>query len=95
MKREEILEVLNNIGTQESHDWVEDLDFVFWEENVKNKFKVIETDIDIDRHRWYALCDEIFEIQGYKFIVTKVCDVYSESMMIKDIYHKLVFSIAG
>lgn len=77
---------------QKSIDWMEDLPEDIWQDFFKDKYKVLELDKNIDRHRWYNLADMVFELEGDKYEVQYVCDIHSEGMTAEDCYHLLVFS---
>jgi hypothetical protein len=87
---EEILNELNGLKIiQKSIDFEEDLS-----ENIYEKYfscKPLETELDIDKHRWYETGISVWETEKGLLGVRSITNIYSENSSVEDIYWKLIF----
>jgi len=87
----ELIEKLNNLKiTQKSIDWLEDIPEDIYEEYFENN-DIVEYDLDIDKHRWYELSTDVYEINGKYLGIRHIAQLYSEMSSCEDIFHTLEF----
>jgi hypothetical protein len=87
---EEILNELNGLEIiQKSIDFEEDLP-----ENIYEKYfsrKPLETELDIDKHRWYETGISVWETEKGLLGIRSVTNIYSENSSVEDMYWELMF----
>ena len=88
---EELVEYLNGLKIHQTSDWYECIPEDIWNEYFEDKFKVVDSELDIDKHRWYELSTEVLAINGGYIGVRSVTQCYSEQSSIDDMYHRLEF----
>jgi len=88
-----LIEQLNALNlTQNSYKWLEDEDIP---QDIYDAFlkdmKEVDSQLDIDKHRWYETSVSVYQI-GDKFLgVESVTDLFSEQMDYSDCRHTLNF----
>lgn len=92
---DQLLEKLNSLKIiQKSFDWLEDLPDDLYEQYFENIY-ICADELDIERHRWYETCIQVFEIpvgEINRYLgVRYLNNSYSESQMIEDCSHELEF----
>ena len=87
----ELIEKLNNLKiTQTSIDWIEDIPEDIYKEYFENN-DIVEYDLDIDKHRWYELSTDVYEINGKYLGIRHIAQLYSEMSSCEDIFYTLEF----
>lgn len=91
-KFDELLGKLKDLEIiQKSGDWEEDMPDDIWEEYLKDNLEEIDSELDVDKHRWYETSQTVYKIFGRYLGVTSVTDLFSESMSVSDCYETLYF----
>lgn len=87
----ELIKELNELGiTQQDLDWGESLPSRIYEEHFKNA-REVSTGLDVNKHRWYETSITVIEVGGMYIGIRHVSDLFSESMCVDDVYHKMKF----
>lgn len=91
-KFDELLKQLNELEIeQEQMEWSENIPEEIWNEHFANKCAQLESDLDVDKHRWYETSISVVEVYDRIMGVKHVSDIFSESMSCKDCGHTLEF----
>lgn len=70
--------------------FVEDIYQILEELHISHEsIKMIGTNSEPDKHRWYELVDYVFEFEGRFMQVSLIDTLYSESSYMSDISHKI------
>ena len=85
-KFNELLEKLNKEKIECTDcGWEENLPEDVWEEYFnKKEYKVVESGLDQDEHRWYCISTTVIKIFGKYLGITHISNLYSESMDAED-----------
>lgn len=93
-KFEDLLKRLQKTEIIQSHwdnEWIynfpEDIQKLF----KQGDYKVVKTEIDVDKHRWYETSITVVEVFGSLLGIRLVSKSYSETQELEDIYHFLEF----
>lgn len=92
MKKEDLINEINNSKIKQN-DSYEDQDFGEFLNNIlDNHCKVLETDLDVDKHRWYETSLVVYEYsdsrhfsENYNFGIRFVSNTYDEMSTYEDI----------
>lgn len=88
---DELLSKLNEEKILQDSSWDESIPAEIWEKYFEDKWKTVDSDLDVDKHRWHELSTEVIEIYGRYLGIRSITQMYSESSSISDIYHHLQF----
>lgn len=89
---DELLSKLNEAKILQYSSWDECIPEEIWSKHFQlSKWKIVDSELDIDKHRWYELSTQVVEIYGRYLGVRAITQMYSESSSISDIYHHLQF----
>lgn len=91
MTVKKLVQHLNSLKIQQTSEWTEDIPDDIWNEYFQGKIKVLERNMNVDKHRWYELSDEAIEILDGIMIIESVTDTVGEMQMIEDCNHILRF----
>jgi hypothetical protein len=66
----------------------------YWEdqsfgEDIDNELgscKIVDSELDVDKHRWYETSITVYELNGEYFGIRYVTDTFSESSSIEDMF---------
>lgn len=87
----ELVDYLNSLQILQTSSWDECISEDIWDTYFDNKIETVETDLNIDRHRWYELSTEVISIRDGYIGIRSVTNCYSESSSVGDMYHLLEF----
>jgi hypothetical protein len=87
-KFDELLEKLNGLKIiQKSIDWQEDIP----EDIFNDTFNLVDSELDVDKHRWYETSVEVYKVFDRFLGVQSITDVFSEQSEVGDMYHTIKF----
>ena len=75
MKKKELIDLVNNDCLYSLYD-VEDV--------IPKEVQCVATDLDIDRHRWYSTCVNVYACEDGYVGILGVNELYSEMMTFRD-----------
>ncbi|MFT3994772.1 MAG: hypothetical protein QM660_10720 [Dysgonomonas sp.] len=85
-KFEELLNKLKESNLfQRSYDWIEDVPLDIYNEYLKDNYKEVATELDVDKHRWYETSIVVIEIFGQYIGIRRISNMYSEMGDLDDI----------
>jgi len=87
----ELVEHLNSLNILQKYSWSEDIPDEIWDEYFENNKAILESGLDIDKHRWYELSTEVISINGGFIGVRSVTHCFSEKSSIEDMNYHLKF----
>ncbi|HMT02307.1 MAG TPA: hypothetical protein PKD00_03205 [Burkholderiales bacterium] len=87
----ELVDYLNGLKIKQTSSWDEDIPEDVWNEYFEDKLKVVESDLYVEKHRWYETSVEIIKINDGFIGIESVTDTFSEQQEIRDCYHTLEF----
>ena len=86
----ELIEHLNGLKIiQKSIDFEEDLPNDIYEKYFSGR--PLETEMDIDKHRWYETGISVWETEKGLLGVRSVTNIYSENSSVEDMFWELMF----
>lgn len=89
-KIKEIIDELNNLKIiQKTIDFLEDLPEDIYKKWFENRD--VDSDLNVNKHRWYETSISVFEIPQGFIGVKSVTDTFSEQSMVEDMFHTLEF----
>jgi hypothetical protein len=89
---EKLIKELNDLKIlQNSVDWAESLPTEIWEKYFKEKYKELNSGLDVHKHRWYETSISVIEIDNKILGIKHLSDSFSESQMIEDCFVHLEF----
>ncbi len=86
-----LAEVKKNPINQTNTNWEENIPESVWEGHFRENYKILETNLDIDRHRWYERSTTVINIDGRFLGMNLVTNIFSESMGVEDIVSEVLF----
>ena len=91
MNNKELVEYLNSLEIIQKGSWDEDIPEEIWEKYFENKYETVDSELDIDKHRWYETSTEVIKINDGFIGIRSVTQRYSENSSIEDMYWSLMF----
>jgi hypothetical protein len=91
MNNKELVEYLNSLEIIQKGSWDEDIPEEIWEKYFENKYETVDSELDIDKHRWYETSTEVIKINDGFIGIRSVTQCYSENSSIEDMYWSLMF----
>ena len=83
-----IVEKINSLKLIQKKYW-EDIEFPEEIQSVLDKCEIVETDLDVDKHRWYETSLVVYKLNDEYFGIRYVTDTFSESSSIEDMYWQI------
>lgn len=85
------LELINKINSLKliQKDWWEEVEFPQEIQEVLDICKIVDSELDINKHRWYEVSTTVYELNGEYFGIKYVTNTYSESSSIMDMFHTI------
>ena len=90
---EELLNKLKESNlSQNSYNWIDGIPEDIYNEYIKNNYKEVATELDVDKHRWNETSIVVIEIFGSYIGIRRISNMYSEMGDLDDIcwYHKFL-----
>ena len=82
---EGLLEELNRSKIiQNFSDWEESLPEDIWENHFRDRFKEIDSGLDVETHRWYEISTCVVGIYGSLLGISYISNVFSEGIDVGD-----------
>lgn len=86
MNRLELIKKINSLKLIQG-EWWEELSFPVEIQEVLDSCKIVDSELDINKHRWYETSITVYELNGEYFGILYVTDTFSESSSISDMFH--------
>lgn len=81
----ELLEKLESLEIiQKSIDWAENIPDEIWKDYFENNYKMLKSDLEVDKHRWYETSISVIEIYDNLLGIKHISNLYSESSSCED-----------
>jgi len=91
-KFDELLKKLNEKEiTCTELNWEEVIPEKIWEDGYFDDYKIVDEELDIDKHRWYEISTTVIRIFNKYLGIRHVSNLYSETMVTKDCYETIKF----
>jgi hypothetical protein len=79
----ELIEKINQANVIQIDGW-EEQQFSDEIDKILNQCEIVDTDLDVDKHRWYETSIVVYKLNGEFFGIRYVTDTFSESSSIED-----------
>lgn len=86
----ELVEYLNSLKIIQKSSWDEDIPEDIYTEYFEGS-QTVESELDVDKHRWYETSTEVLKMNGGFIGVNSVTDTFSEQSEIGDMFHTIEF----
>lgn len=85
-KFDELLEKLNGLEIKQQYiDWEDNIPQDIWGEHFKDNFKILDTKLNVDTHRWYERSITVIEIYNKLLGINHISNIFSETLDCDDI----------